>query len=306
MGTYIIKKVLSAVLTIFFVITVTFFMVRLAPGGPFSKERSFPPEVIKKLEEKYDLDKPVLVQYARYLKRVFLEFDLGPSTRYADRSVNELIAGTIGYSAKIGLGGLLVALFLGVTAGLMASLRHNTKWDYIPMGVAMVGVSMPDFVLVSILVIIFALSLNWLPVAGVESWTSYVIPCVTLGFIYAASIARLTRGGMLETLGQDFVRTARAKGLPERTVIARHCLRGGLLPLVSYLGPATVSILTGSIIVENVLVLPGIGKLTIESAINRDYTLALGCVIVISSLMVPFNMLVDIVYAILDPRVKNA
>jgi len=279
-------------------------MVRLAPGGPFSKERSFPPEVLKKLEEKYDLDKPLLAQYGIYMKRVIFDFDLGPSTRYADRSVNELIASKIQFSATLGLGALMFALFLGVIAGLLAALNHNKWLDYFPMGLAMVGVSVPDFVMAYLLMIIFGLSLNWLPVATIVGWESYVLPCVTLGLVYAASIARLTRGGMLEILGQDFIRTARAKGLPAFKVLYRHSLKGGLLPLISYLGPATAGILTGSIVVEKIFAIPGIGVLLIESATNRDYTLALGCVIVFALLILVFNMLVDLVYGFLDPRVK--
>jgi len=279
-------------------------MVKLAPGGPFSRERAFPPEVLKKLEEKYDLDKPIYTQYWLYMKRVVFEFDLGPSTRYADRSVNELIATKVRYSMTLGFGAMVFALLLGITAGLTASLNHNKFLDYAPMGMAMVGVSVPDFVMAYILMIIFGLSLNWLPVAGVESWQGYVLPCITLGFVYAASISRLTRGGMLEILGQDFIRTAKAKGLPKHVILLRHSLRGGLLPLVSYLGPASAGILTGSIVVEEIFLIPGIGKLLIESATNRDYTLALGCVIVFALLILVFNMVVDLVYGFLDPRVK--
>lgn len=304
MGGFVFKRILGSIFTFFFIVTVSFFMVRLAPGGPFSKERSFPPEVLKKLEEKYDLDKPVLVQYGIYMKRVLFDFDLGPSTRYADRSVNELVGGKFKYSAILGAGALLFAILFGVTAGLLASLYHNRFLDYVPMGLAMIGVSVPDFVMAYILMIIFGLTWNVLPVAGVESWQAFIMPCVTLGLVYAASVARLTRGGMLEILGQDFIRTAKAKGLPASVVLRRHSLKGGLLPLVSYLGPATAGILTGSIVVEEIFVIPGIGKLLIESATNRDYTLALGCVIVFAVLILVFNMLVDLVYGFLDPRVK--
>ncbi|PIR22849.1 MAG: ABC transporter [Deltaproteobacteria bacterium CG11_big_fil_rev_8_21_14_0_20_45_16] len=304
MGRFIIRRILGSIVTFFVILTLSFFMVKLAPGGPFSRERAFPPEVLKKLEEKYDLDKPIYTQYWLYMKRVVFEFDLGPSTRYADRSVNELIATKVRYSMTLGFGAMVFALLLGITAGLTASLNHNKFLDYAPMGMAMVGVSVPDFVMAYILMIIFGLSLNWLPVAGVESWQGYVLPCITLGFVYAASISRLTRGGMLEILGQDFIRTAKAKGLPKHVILLRHSLRGGLLPLVSYLGPASAGILTGSIVVEEIFLIPGIGKLLIESATNRDYTLALGCVIVFALLILVFNMVVDLVYGFLDPRVK--
>lgn len=304
MGRFIVRRLMGAVITLFFIVSLSFFMIKLAPGGPFSRERSFPPEVLKKIEEKYDLDKPLLVQYGIYLKRILFEFDLGPSTRYADRSVNELVSSTIVYSAKVGLGALICALLLGLLSGLIAALNHNKPLDYFPMGLAMVGVSIPDFVMAYILMIIFAIELNVLPVAGVESWRGYILPSVTLGLVYAASIARLTRGGMLEILGQDFIRTARAKGLPQSVVIRRHSLKGGLLPVISYLGPATAGMLTGSIVVEKVFIIPGMGTLLIESATNRDYTLALGCVIVFAVLILIFNLLVDLIYGFLDPRVK--
>ncbi|TVQ77889.1 MAG: ABC transporter permease subunit, partial [Bradymonadales bacterium] len=286
---FIARRAWGSVLTLFFIITVSFFMVRLAPGGPFSAERSFPPEVLRQLEAQYDLDKPMLTQYWLYMKRVVFQFDLGPSSRYADRSVNALIAEKIPISLTLGFGALAVALLVGLFAGLLAALNHNKALDYVPMGLAMVGVSIPDFVMGYILVIIFAINLQWFPAATIESWDGFVLPWVTLGLVYAASIARLTRGGMLETLGQDYIRTARAKGLPEKVVLRRHSLQGGLLPLVSYLGPATAGILTGSIVIENIFAIPGLGNLLIESATNPDYTLALGCVIVFAVFVIAYN-----------------
>jgi oligopeptide transport system permease protein len=296
--------VVGAVFTLFFIVSLSFFMIKLAPGGPFSKERSFPAEVLKKIEAKYDLDKPLLTQYGLYLKRVIFEFDLGPSTRYADRSVNELIASTIKYSAFIGLGALIVALIVGIFSGLIAALNHNKFMDYFPMSLSMLGVSIPDFVMGYILMIVFAIQLQLLPVAMVESWQGYILPSVTLGLVYAASIARLTRGGMLEILGQDFIRTAKAKGLPQNLIIRRHSLKGGMLPVISYLGPATAGMLTGSVVIEKVFAIPGMGTLLIESAMNRDYTLSLGCVIVFAVLILIFNLIVDLVYGFLDPRIK--
>lgn len=304
MGRYVLRRFLGAIFTLFFIVSLSFFMIKLAPGGPFSKERSFPPEVLKKIEAKYDLDKPLLAQYGIYLKRVIVDFDLGPSTRYADRSVNELIASTIKYSAFIGLGALIVALLVGVFSGLLAALNHNKFLDYFPMSLSMLGVSIPDFVMGYILMIIFAIHLQLVPVAMVESWEGYILPSVTLGLVYAASIARLTRGGMLEILGQDFIRTAKAKGLPQNLIIRRHSLKGGMLPVISYLGPATAGMLTGSVVIEKVFAIPGMGTLLIESAMNRDYTLALGCVIVFAVLILIFNLIVDLVYGFLDPRIK--
>jgi oligopeptide transport system permease protein len=301
---YVLKRIWGAVITLFIVITVSFFMMRLAPGGPFSKDRAYPPEILKNIEAKYNLDKPLLVQYGIYLKRVVFDFDLGPSTRYSDRSCNELIASGFAYSARIGFGALICALVVGLLAGLLASLNHNKALDYVPMSISMIGVSMPDFVLANILMIIFALQLGWLPVAGVDTLKGYVLPCVTLGLIFASSIARLTRGGMLEILGQDFVRTARAKGLSGRTILWRHTLKGGLVPVISYLGPATASMMTGSLIVERVFNVPGLGRFFVDSAINRDYTLAMGSVIVFAVLIIGLNIVVDCFYGLLDPRVS--
>lgn len=279
-------------------------MIRLAPGGPFDAERAFPPEVLKNIEARFDLDRPLPVQYGLYMKRILLEGDLGPSTRYAERSVNDLLAPAIGFSLILGGGALVTALLIGLFAGLMAALNHNKKLDYIPMMAAMVGISTPEFVLGNILVIIFALILGWFPVAGVADWQSYVLPCVTLGLVFASSVARLTRGGMLEVLGQDFIRTAKAKGLSRKRILVRHSLKGGLLPLVSFLGPATAGMMTGSIVVEKIFAIPGMGNLLIESAINRDYTLSLGCVIVFAILILFFNLVVDLLYGFLDPRVS--
>ncbi len=304
MARYILKRLWAAVITLFVIITLSFFMMKAAPGGPFSRERAFPPEVLKNIEAKYNLDKPLLVQYGIYLKRIVFDFDLGPSTRYADRSVNELVASGLGYSMRIGFGALLVALLVGLTAGLLAALKHNKWVDHLAMSFAMIGVSVPDFVLANILILIFALGLQWLPAAVIEDWTGYILPCVTLGLIYAASIARLTRGGMLEILNQDFVRTARAKGLSEGLIVRRHTLRGGLLPTVTYLGPATAGMLTGSLVVEKIFSIPGLGRFLIDAAINRDYTMAMGATIVFACLLIGMNILVDCIYGFLDPRIS--
>ena len=303
MTRYLLRRLWAALVTLFVVITISFFLMRLAPGGPFSRERAFPPEVLKNIEAKYDLDKPLFVQYTLYLKRIIFEFDLGPSTRYADRSVNELVQSGFGYSLRVGLGALFVALFVGLVSGLLAALNHNKTIDHVAMSFSMIGVSVPDFVLANLLVMIFGLGLQWLPAAGVDDWMSYILPCTTLGLIYAASIARLTRGGMLEILHQDFVRTARAKGLSESLIIRRHTLRGGLLPVISYLGPATAGMLTGSLVVEKIFNIPGLGRFLIDAAINRDYTMAMGATIVFAGLLIGMNIIVDCVYGFLDPRV---
>lgn len=303
MRRFILRRVVGSTLTLFVVITGSFFLMRLAPGGPFAKDRSYPPEILREIEAKYDLDKPLLVQYGIYLKRIVVDFDLGPSTRYADRSVNELVASGFYYSALVGLGAMVVAILIGILSGLLAALNHNKFFDYVPMTFAMVGVSVPDFVLANLLILFLGLYLQILPVAGIETWQGYVIPWITLGLIYAASIARLTRGGMLEILGQDFVRTARAKGLSEGRILYRHTLKGGLLPVVSYLGPAIAGMFTGSLVIERICNIPGLGRFLIDSAINRDYTLAMGTVIVYAVLILSLNLIVDILYGFLDPRV---
>jgi oligopeptide transport system permease protein len=300
---FIIRRITAALITLFVIITLSFFMMRLAPGGPFSKDRSFPPEVMANIAKKYDLDKPLIVQYGIYLKRIVFEFDLGPSTRYSDRSVNELVASGFGFSLKVGLGALIFAVLIGVGAGLLAALNHNKWGDFVPMSFSMIGISIPDFVLAYLLILVFAVNLQWLPVAGVDQWSGYILPWVTLGLIYASSIARLTRGGMLEILSHEFIRTAKAKGLSGRTILWRHSLKGGMLPVISYLGPATAGMFTGSLIVENIFQIPGLGRFLIDAAINRDYTLSMGCVIVFAVLILALNIVVDIVYGLLDPRV---
>lgn len=301
---FVLKRLMAALVTLFVIITISFFMMRLAPGGPFSKDRAYPAEVMKNIEAKYHLDKPVVVQYGIYLKRILFEFDLGPSTRYGDRSVNELVKSGFAFSLKVGLGALFFSLLMGLVAGLLAALNHNKILDVIPMSFSMVGISVPDFVLAYILILIFGVTLSWLPVAGVDQIQGYILPCLTLGLIYASSISRLTRGGLLEILGQDFIRTAKAKGLSSRRILWVHSLKGGLLPVVSYLGPAVAGMFTGSLVVENIFQIPGLGRFLIDSAINRDYTLSMGCVIVFAVLILILNLVVDLVYGLLDPRVS--
>ena len=233
-----------------------------------------------------------------------LRGDLGPSFRYPDRTVNELL--TLGFpvSLTLGLCALGVALTIGVTSGVLAGLRRNSVVDYLTMSVALFGVSVPNFVLGPILMLIFALGLGWLPVAGWGTWRHLVLPSVTLGAFYAAYIARLTRAGLLEVIGQDFIRTARAKGLRESVVVLRHALPGAILPVVTYLGPASAAVLTGSVVVETIFSIPGIGRYFVGSALNRDYTMVLGTVVFYSVLLVALNLIVDVLYAYLDPRVQ--
>ncbi len=285
------------------IVTASFFVMRLAPGGPFDMERALPAEVRANIEAKYHLDEPLVRQYVRYLGDV-LRGDLGPSFRYPDRTVAELIGLGFPVSVTLGACALGFALLAGGAAGIVAALRHNRLADYLTMSLALGGVSIPNFVLGPLLILAFALRLGWLPVAGWGSWRHLVLPTLTLGVFYMAYVARLARAGMLEAIVQDFVRTARAKGVREAAVVLRHALPSAVLPVLSYLGPAAAGALTGSVVVETIFGIPGIGRYFVTSALNRDYTMVLGTVIFYSSLLVCFNLAVDVLYAWLDPRVS--
>jgi oligopeptide transport system permease protein len=300
---YILRRVTGFFPVLFVIVSLSFFMMRLAPGGPFDQERALPEQVRANIEARYHLDEPLWRQYLWYLGDV-AQGDLGPSFRYPDRSVNELLNLGFPVSLTLGLCALGVALTLGGTAGVLAGLRRNGLVDYLTMSFALGGVSVPNFVLGPILMLIFALGLGWLPVAGWGSWRHLILPSITLGAFYAAYIARLTRAGMLEVIGQDFIRTARAKGLREATVVLRHALPGAILPVVTYLGPASAAVLTGSVVVETIFSIPGIGRYFVSSALNRDYTMVLGTAVFYSVLLLFFNLIVDVLYAYLDPRVQ--
>lgn len=300
---YILRRVTGFFPVLFVIVSLSFFMMRLAPGGPFDQERALPEQVRANIEARYHLDEPLWRQYLRYLGDV-AQGDLGPSFRYPDRSVNELLNLGFPVSLTLGLCALGVALTLGGTAGVLAGLRRNGLVDYLTMSFALGGVSVPNFVLGPILMLIFALGLGWLPVAGWGSWRHLILPSITLGTFYADYIARLTRAGMLEVIGQDFIRTARAKGLREATVVLRHALPGAILPVVTYLGPASAAVLTGSVVVETIFSIPGIGRYFVSSALNRDYTMVLGTGVFYSVLLLLFNLIVDVLYAYLDPRVQ--
>lgn len=300
---YIVRRIAGFVPVLFVIVSLAFFMMRLAPGGPFDQERALPAQVRANIEARYHLDEPLGRQYLRYLGDV-LQGDLGPSFRYPDRSVNELLGLGFPISLTLGLCGLGVALLLGGITGIVAGLRRNSWPDYLTMSFALGGISVPNFVLGPILMLVFALWLGWLPVAGWGTWRHLILPSLTLGTFYAAYVARLTRAGMLEVIGQDFVRTARAKGLPEAAVVLRHALPGAILPVVTYLGPATAAILTGSVVVETIFSIPGIGRYFVGSALNRDYTMVLGTVVFYSAVLLFLNLVVDVLYAYLDPRVR--
>lgn len=301
---FLISRILQSIPVILIVITATFFLVRAAPGGPFDEDKAVLPEVRAALEAQYRLDLPLHEQYFAYLGDL-LQGDLGPSFKYPGRSVNEILASGLPITAELGLYALLIALIIGVAAGVFAALKPNTKQDYIPMGLAMVGICMPSFLLGPILVLIFGIYLEWLPVSG---WGSLpgdkILPSITLGSAYAAYIARLSRAGMLEILSQDYIRTARAKGLAEHTVVWKHALRGGLIPVVAFLGPAFAGLLAGSFVVETIFQIPGLGRFYVQAAFNRDYTMVLGATVFLSTLIVVFNLLSDILAAWLNPRLR--
>lgn len=305
MARYILKRLGGIFITLFVIITFSFFIIRFAPGGPFDEEKPIPPDIKKNIEKKYHLDESLPKQYFRYITDVFIRFDLGPSYKYPGRTVNEFIAAGLPVTLQLGINALVVALFVGMGSGLLASLKQNSKIDYSVMAFAMLGISVPSFVMAPLLQLFFGLKLGFFPVAGWDSFHHMIMPSVALGFLYAAANARLTRGGMLEVVRQDYVRTARAKGLPESIIVRRHMIRGGILPVVSYLGPETAHLFTGSIIIERIFDIPGVGRHLINASLNRDYTMVLGMVILYAVLLLLFNLIVDIAYTFLDPRIRH-
>ena len=302
MARYLVRRLVGFPPVLLVIVTASFFVMRLAPGGPFDMERALPGAVRANIEARYHLDEPLARQYLRYLGDV-ARGDFGPSFRYPDRTVNELLALGFPVSVTLGVCALGLALAVGGTAGTVAAMRHNRWVDYLTMSLALGGVSVPNFVLGPFLILVFALWLGWLPVAGWGTWRHLVLPSVTLAAFYTAYVARLARAGMLEVIFQDWVRTARAKGLREAVVVTRHALPGALLPVVSYLGPAAARALTGSVVVETIFGIPGVGRYFVQSALNRDYTMVLGTVVFYSGFLVAFNLVVDCLYAYLDPRV---
>ncbi|QZN97668.1 oligopeptide ABC transporter permease OppB [Symbiopectobacterium purcellii] len=302
---FILRRCLEAIPTLFILITISFFMMRLAPGSPFTGERNLPPEVMANIEAKYHLNDPVLKQYGNYLLQL-AQGDFGPSFKYKDYSVNELVASAFPVSAKLGAAAFVFAVILGVTAGTVAALYQKSRWDYTIMGFAMTGVVIPSFVVAPLLVLVFSITLRWLPAGGWNGGAGkYVLlPMVALSLSYIASIARITRGAMIEVLHANFIRTARAKGLPMRHIILRHALKPALLPVLSYMGPAFVGIITGSMVIETIFGLPGIGQLFVNGALNRDYSLVLSLTILVGGLTILFNAIIDVLYAVIDPKIR--
>lgn len=302
---FILKRIAQAIPVMLVVITVTFFMIRCAPGGPFDDERDIPPEVLKNLNARYNLDAPVWVQYTDYLGSL-LQGDFGPSFKFTNRTINEMIGFGFPVTLELSFYAMIFAVLIGLSTGIISALKPNTWQDYLPMSTAMLGICLPSFVLGPLLILVFGIWLEYLPVSG---WgytpSDKILPSVTLGFTYAAYIARISRGGMLDVLSQDYIRTARAKGLSPWRIVCVHALRGGLTPVISFMGPAMAGLLAGSFVVESIFQIPGLGRYYIQAAFNRDYTMILGLTIFYAGLIVVFNLLADIILVWVNPKLRH-
>ena len=299
-----VSRLIGLIPTLLVLITIAFFMIRLAPGGPFDSEKILPPEIKANLDAKYHLDEPLVKQYFRYLGQI-ITLDFGPSFQYKDWTVNELIARGFPVSLTIGALAMVLAFSLGTLIGIVAAVRQNTAVDYSLMGVAMLGISIPNFVVAPLLILLVAVYAGWLPAGGWDwSMQRMVLPVVTLALPVIAYIARLTRGSMIEVLHSNYIRTARAKGLPESLVILRHALKPALLPVISFMGPATAGLITGSVVIERIYSIPGLGSYFVQGALNRDYTLVMGVVIFYGVIIILLNFIVDILYAWMNPRIR--
>jgi len=303
---FIIRRLIVTIPTILVVITITWGLIRLAPGNFYSGEKKLPAAIEKNIREKYGLDKPWYQQYGKTMWNIVRHLDFGNSLKYQGQPVNTIISRSLPVSAEVGILAYLLALLVGIPVGSFAALKQNSKWDYSSMALTMLGISVPNFVLGPILVLVFALGLYWLPPSRWDGFFSrnLILPVLTLSAVYMAYIARLTRAGMLEVLRSDYIRTARAKGLSERAVVIRHALRGGLMPVISYTGPALAFLLTGTVVVEKIFALPGLGNYFIQASLNRDEPLVIGIVAFIAITLLLMNLVVDVAYAFLDPRVR--
>ncbi|AAQ61987.1 oligopeptide ABC transporter permease OppB [Chromobacterium violaceum] len=305
MWSYTFRRILAAIPTLLAVITVCYLLLHMTPGGPFDGERKVSEAVLANLQAKYHLDLPLWQQYLYYLNSL-LHGDLGASFRYADWSVNDLVASALPVSATIGGSAILISLFIGVALGITAALRQNSMVDYFVMFLGNIGGAFPSFILGPVLVLIFAVTLKWLPAGG---WNHFapkfmVLPIMLLVFINISTIGRVMRGSLIEVLNSNFIRTARAKGLPLRVIVLRHALKPALMPVVTLLGPLAISSITSAVVTESIFSLPGLGKLIVNGASNRDYTLVLGLVVLVTVITVVFNLLVDLAYAVLDPKIR--
>lgn len=303
MLSYMIKRMTASLVTIWMVVTITFFLMHAIPGGPFTREKALPPTVLKNIEERYHLNDPLWKQYADYLRNL-VRGDLGPSYKYPGVTVNKIIAENFPVSAQLGLAALLIILLAGLPAGIISALKKNKWQDHLAMSLAAFGVAVPNFVVATLLIYIVGVKLGWLPTARWLSWQSVIMPSIALAGYYTAYVARLTRSNMLEVLQHDYIRTARAKGLPERVVVYKHALKNALIPIVTYLGPVSAGILTGSFVIEKIFAIPGLGEHFVAGIWNRDYTVILGVTVFYAALLVVINLLVDLLYSFIDPRIR--
>lgn len=301
---YILKRLVATIITIWVVITVTFLLMHAIPGGPFTGEKVLPPAVKHNLEVKFGMNKPLPEQYAIYLKNLVLHFDMGPSMRTESRTVNDIIGYSFKVSAKLGGVAVLFALVVGVLMGIGSALKQGKWQDGTFMIIATLGVTVPSFVMATLLIYVFSIKLKLLPVIGFDSWKSYIMPTIALGGFSMAVISRLMRSSMLDVIRQDYIRTAKAKGLSRNVVIYKHALKNSLIPVVTYLGPVIAGILTGSFVIEQIFGIPGLGREFVQSIGNRDYSLILGVTVFYSTFLVVCNFIVDILYAVIDPRIK--
>lgn len=300
---YILKRVGISLITLWVVITLTFFLLRLLPGGPFLGERNIPAAIMENLKAKYGLDKPLFEQYTIYLKDL-IKGDMGPSMKYTGRDVGEIINYSFPSSAKLGAVAVVLSLALGVLLGIIAALNHNRWPDSVCMVLATLGVTIPSFVLATVLMYLFGIKYQILPITGLDNWKNYILPVLALSGYSIAFISRLARTKLLEVMKSDYIRTARAKGVNERSIIIKHALRNTLIPIVTYLGPLIAGILTGSFVVEKIFAIPGLGREFVTTITNRDYTVIMGVTIFYSALLITCNLIVDILYVVIDPRIK--
>lgn len=302
---FIGNRLWGGALTLAALVTLTFFVMRLAPGGPFSKSRKISPEVLANIQKTYHLDEPVWMQFARYVKGL-MTLDLGPSTRFRDYSVGDMIASGLPWSVTIGVWAMVVASLVGIALGVVGAMRRNSATDYVVGIVGVVGIAVPLFVIGPLLQVFFSLQLGWLPVGGTDGgWRALILPIFVLALPNIAYISRLTRASMIETLRENYVRTARAKGIGANRVVRAHVLKGTLLPVIAYLGPATAAIITGSILIETIFALPGIGRHFVDAALNRDYPLVMGITLLYGGLLILLNIVTDLIRALIDPRLRN-
>jgi len=303
MGKYFLKRIVAAILTILLIATLTFFMMHSIPGGPFTRERPVPESIMERLNEKYNLDDPLIVQYYDYMKGL-VTFDLGPSFSIIGRDVMELISAGFPTSAKIGLFATIVIVIFGIPFGIISALKQNKPIDYTVMFMATLGVTVPSFVIATLIIYVFSGLLGWLPSFGIENPLGYIGPVIALSGYSLSFVTRLTRSSMLEVLRQDYIRTARANGIKEITVMARHAVKNALIPVVTYIGPMMAAIMTGSFVVERIFALPGMGGYFVESITNRDYTTIMGITVFYAAFYIIMILIVDISYAMIDPRIR--